>query len=147
MIVVDATLAVAAAVPMDYTIQATNRLSAWKLEQIPLMAPTLFEYEVVTALRKSVILRILDHTDALDALDMILSLGIGMAGPNRGLDEQALYFAERIGQSKAYGGHYLALAARENAAFWTADRRLAASAEGAGLTWVHWIGEELPDHD
>jgi predicted nucleic acid-binding protein len=49
--------------------------------------------------------------------------------------------AAQIGQSKAYDAQYLALAARENAPLWTADRRLANAARGAGLDWVHWIGD------
>jgi predicted nucleic acid-binding protein len=144
MIIVDANLVVATAVPMVFTDQATQLLNQWKSELVPLSAPTLFEYEVVTALRKAIVLKMISRSEAFYALDTILALGIELVVPDRLMDEAALAFAERIGQSKAYNGQYLALAARENAAFWTADRRLAAAAQQAGLSWVHWVGEEAP---
>ncbi len=68
-----------------------------------------------------------------------------LTAPSSELDRSALHFAERIGQSKAYDAQYLALAARENAAFWTADGRLARAAQATGLAWVHWIGELTTD--
>ena len=40
-----------------------------------------------------------------------------LIAPSSELDRSALHFAERIGQSKAYDAQYLALAARENAAW------------------------------
>lgn len=55
--------------------------------------------------------------------------------------EQQGQMAERLGQSKAYGAQYLALASRENAPLWAADLRLVRAAQAAGLGWVHWIGE------
>jgi predicted nucleic acid-binding protein len=142
MIIVDANLVVATAVPMLFTNRATQLLNRWKNDQVSLSAPTLFEYEVVTALRKSMVLKMISRPEALYALETILALGIDLVVPDRSLDEEALTFAERIGQSKAYDGHYLALAARENAPFWTADSRLAAAAQQTGLRWVHWVGEE-----
>lgn len=142
MIIVDANLVVATAVPMVFTDRATHLLNRWKGDQVLLSAPTLFEYEVVTALQKSIVLKMINRSEALYALDTILELGIELVVPDRALDEAALAFAEQIGQSKAYDGQYLALAAREKAAFWTADQRLATNGQTAGLDWVRWVGEE-----
>ncbi|HSR30541.1 MAG TPA: type II toxin-antitoxin system VapC family toxin [Anaerolineae bacterium] len=57
------------------------------------------------------------------------------------LHERALRWADRLGHSKAYDAHYLALAEQEGIELWTADRRLANGAQQAGAHWVHWIGE------
>jgi predicted nucleic acid-binding protein len=67
--------------------------------------------------------------------------GVEVMPPIWDLHQQALFWSERINQSKAYDAQYLALASRENAPLWTADRRLANAAQNAGLDWVHWIGD------
>lgn len=141
-IILDANLAVAAAIPMDYTGYATHLIRTWSASQERLLAPVLFEYEITTALRRAIVLGILTLSEVMEGLDLILALGVELVLPTRNLSIEAIYFAERIGQSKAYDAQYLALAARENAPFWTADRRLAHAARDTGLHWVHWIGDE-----
>ena len=140
-LVVDANLAIAVAVPGDYTAAATDRFRTWKRNRESLIAPALFIYEATTALRRSVVLRVLTDAEAVAALDTILSLGVATIAPERDLCLLALELAPRVNQSKAYDAHYLALASRENAAFWTADQQLAHAAQTTGLSWVHWIGE------
>jgi predicted nucleic acid-binding protein len=140
-IVLDANLAVAVAIPMDYTVQATQLIRAWTASQERLLAPVLFEYEITTALRRAITLKILTPPEAMEGLDLILELGVELVLPTRSLSVQAIHFAERIGQSKAYDAQYLALASRENAPLWTADRRLATAAQTTGLNWVHWVGD------
>ena len=140
-IVLDANLAAAVAMPMDYTVQATQVIRTWKTSQERLLAPMLFEYEITTALRRAFVLRILTPPEVMEGLDLILELGVELILPSRAMCLQAIYFAERIGQSKAYDAQYLAVASRENAPLWTANRRLANAARDAGLDWVHWIGD------
>jgi predicted nucleic acid-binding protein len=65
--------------------------------------------------------------------------------PDSQLNREALVWARRIGQNKAYDAHYLALAMREDAVLWTADKRLVNATQAAGLTWVHWIGDWTPN--
>ncbi len=140
-LVVDANVAIAVAVPNDYAAAATDQFRTWKRSRESLIAPALFIYEATTALRRSIVLRVLTDAEAAAALDTILRLGVQTIAPDRELCRLALDFAPRINQSKAYDAHYLALASRENAAFWTADQHLAHSAQQTGLSWVHWIGE------
>jgi predicted nucleic acid-binding protein len=56
------------------------------------------------------------------------------------LHSAALAFAARFSLPAAYDAHYLALADRLGAAFWTTDRRLANSVRPA-LPWVRLVGE------
>lgn len=140
-IILDANLAAAVAMPMDYTVQATQTIRNWKASQERMLAPVLFEYEIVTALRRAIALKFLTLSEAMEGLDSILELGVELVVPTKDLSVQAIYFAERISQSKAYDAQYLALASRENAPLWTADRRLAHAARDAGLGWVHWVGD------
>ena len=84
---------------------------------------------------------------APDVLARLLNSRVETIPPSAALHRDALRLAERIGQNKAYDAHYLALAAREDAPFWTADKRLANAAQTTGLMWVHWIGDWTPDSD
>jgi predicted nucleic acid-binding protein len=141
-IVIDANLAAAIALPLDHASQTTELMRGWKDGDEFLLAPTLLEYELASTLRKAIVLGIIDETEAVEALQDVLASGITLVPPTVELDREALVWARRIGHSKAYDAQYLALAAQENVPLWTADRRLARSAQGAGLTWVHWVGGE-----
>ena len=54
------------------------------------------------------------------------------------LHERAIHLAERYSLNAAYDAHYLALADRLGAEFWTADRRLANSVRHE-LEWVRLV--------
>lgn len=139
--VVDANLIAALVLPLPYSDQVTKRMLAWTEAGGELLAPVLLEYEVVAILRKAVVAEWLTGDLALETMGEILALGIRCMPPTATLHEQALRWADRLGQSKAYDAHYLALAEQEGLEFWTADRRLANGAQQAGAEWVHWIGE------
>ncbi len=140
-IVVDANLAIGAVIQQAETPEIVPIFRSWRREGERLIAPFLLEYEVVSALRRIMTTGMLDQRAATKALDAIHGLDIDLIAPGHDLDKSALMFAERIGQSKAYDAQYLALASRENAPLWTADRRLASAAQSAGLGWVHWAGD------
>lgn len=113
----------------------------WSRSGERLIAPTLFEYEITSLIRRSVLSKQLERAQVLPILSRLLNSRIVTIPPTMTNHGEALIFAERIGQSKAYDAQYLALASRENAPLWTADRRLAAAARDTGLTWVHWVGD------
>lgn len=110
-----------------------------------MLAPVLVVYELTTIMRKAIAKGWLSDRAAADRLQAILQAGPQLVPPDDHLNQEALAWAKRIGQNKAYDAHYLALAAREDAPLWTADKRLANAAQAAGLTWVHWIGDWTPD--
>lgn len=140
-IVVDANLAIGAVIQQAETPEIVSIFRAWRRDGERLIAPSLLEYEVVSALRRTITIGMLDQRSAAKALDAIHGLDIDLITSGPDLDKSALLFAERIGQSKAYDAQYLALASRENTPLWTADRRLAHAAQSAGLGWVHWVGD------
>jgi predicted nucleic acid-binding protein len=139
--VIDANLIAALVLPLPYSEQATNKIVAWKRAGLELLAPVLLEYEIAAVLRKAVVAQWLTTDLALEAIGMVLTLNIQCLAPTAHLHERALRWAERLGHSKAYDAHYLALAEQEGIELWTADRRLANGAQQAGAHWVHWIGE------
>ena len=139
--VIDANLIAALVLPLPYSEQATNKIVAWKRAGLELLAPVLLEYEIAAVLRKAVVAQWLTTDLALEAIGKVLALNIQCLAPTAHLHERALRWAERLGHSKAYDAHYLALAEQEGIELWTADRRLANGAQQAGTHWVHWIGE------
>ena len=141
-VVVDANLAVGVAISEQYTPQIIEKFTAWRKEDEHLIAPNLLEYEVVSALQRAISLNLLARQEAERVLRIIFQLGIELVYPTQEVRLDAIRWAERISQSKAYDAQYLALASRENAPLWTADRRLANAAQATGATWVHWIGEK-----
>jgi predicted nucleic acid-binding protein len=139
--VIDANLIAALVLPLPYSEQATKKIVAWKRAGLELLAPVLLEYEIAAVLRKAVVAQWLTTDLALEAIGEVLTLNIQCLAPTAHLHERALRWAERLGHSKAYDAHYLALAEQEGSELWTADRRLADGAQQAGAHWVHWIGE------
>ncbi len=140
-IVVDSNIVAALLLPLPYSPQAISMIEFWRHSGERLIAPTLFEYEIATLVRRLTLYDKLERTQMLSALGRLLSTGLITIPPTRPLHEEALELAARIGQSKAYDAQYLALASREDAPFWTADRRLANAAQAAGLGQVHWVGD------
>jgi predicted nucleic acid-binding protein len=139
--VIDANLIAALVLPLPYSDQTTQKVVAWKQAGLELLAPVLLEYEVAAILRKAVVAQWLTTDVALEALGKVLALNVHCVAPTTDLHERALRWADRLGHSKAYDAHYLALAEQEGSELWTADRRLANGAQQAGAHWVHWIGE------
>ncbi|MDP2976353.1 MAG: type II toxin-antitoxin system VapC family toxin [Anaerolineales bacterium] len=140
-IVIDSNLPVAQVIPMDYSEPATALLRAWKQAMIKIYAPGLWEYEVASAVRKSVYLKQMTTAKAEQALADIYSLGIKIIPATIQISQRALYWAEQINQFAAYDAQYLALAESLGADLWTADERLYKGAKLVGADWVHWIGE------
>ncbi|MBW4700035.1 MAG: type II toxin-antitoxin system VapC family toxin [Aphanocapsa lilacina HA4352-LM1] len=140
-IVLDANLVTALVLALPYSDQADAKIADWKHKGQMLLAPALLEYEVTTVLRRAVVAGWIDSESALEALSQISALGVECVLANHVLQASALRWAERLGQNKAYGAHYLALAEQQRAEFWTADRRLANGSQAAGATWVYWIGK------
>ena len=109
----------------------------WSTAGRSVVAPSLLRYEITNVLHRSVTAGLFDATAAHAVLNTALNLGIAFEeGP--GLHAPALVFAARFALPAAYDAHYLALADRLGAEFWTADRRLANSVRPV-LPWVRLV--------
>lgn len=139
--VIDSNIVAAIMLPLPYSSQAIAMMDFWHRTGEYLIAPMLFEYEIASLIRRSVLSRQLEPEQAAEAIDRLLGMELVTIPPTISLHKAAFQMAERIGQAKAYDAQYLALAARENAPLWTADRRLANAAHAAGLLWVNWVGD------
>jgi predicted nucleic acid-binding protein len=134
-ICVDASLVVRLLLSGEYASPVVVLWKAWHEAESLIAAPTLIHYEVSNALRRYVVHGELLPEEAAEALEAALQLGITLHG-DAALHRRALTLAKQLELSTAYDAHYLALAERLGAEFWTADRRLV-SAVSANLPWVH----------
>lgn len=139
-VVVDASLAVRAVLPLVATMDATSQLAEWRRNDVRLIAPALWLAECTSAIRGLVHLGHLTRDEGHQALGDIEALEIELIPITHRLARDAFEWAERIGQRRAYDGFYLALAEQLCLALWSADRRLVRSARSAGADWVHWVG-------
>ena len=141
-IVIDADLVAALVLPLPHSEQASRTFATWMQAGRATHAPLLLEYEVASILRKATVAGLMSEANATEALREILAMEIQCHPPTAALHHSALRWAGRLGQSKAYDGHYLALAEALQAELWTADKRLVHGARQAGAVWVHALGKE-----
>ncbi len=101
------------------------------------LAPTLLFYEVANALHRYQRAGHLTAAAVALAVDAALALPIHLHG-DAALHREAFALASRLGLPATYDAHYLALAARFGAIFWTADARLVHTVTPA-LPWVRLL--------
>jgi predicted nucleic acid-binding protein len=141
-IVLDANIMAAIILPLPYSHASEKRISTWKLEGKLLTAPVLWEYELITVLRRATVQGLLNQKQVKQIFQKVKTVNIESVWPTEALHQRALIWADRLGQSRAYDAQYLALAEQFGTDLWTGDRRLANAAARLGLSWVHWIGED-----
>ena len=111
----------------------------WHESGYVLISPTLLQYEVTNALRSYQVHGELSEEETTSALRMVFDFDISLYDDNE-LHLQALNIANGFSLSATYDAHYLALAERFNAEFWTADRRLVQAVQEV-LPWVHLVNQ------
>jgi predicted nucleic acid-binding protein len=138
-IVVDASITIQALLPVA-SGKAFTCFEQWQQNHMQLKVPDIWSAEVVTALRKAVFHRWITHEDGRNLLHELPVLGIVVIPSDEYICEAAFEWAERLGQSKAYDGIYLALSQQLGVELWTADKRLANRARQIGVSWVKTPG-------
>lgn len=137
-ICVDASIVVPLVVENQNSQRVNELWVDWHETGSRLIAPTLLYYEVTNALRRYLVAGQLLEEEVRVALQAALQLEISLYGDDH-LHLQALQLATRFSLPATYDAHYLALAERYQADFWTADRRLVNAVQKV-LPWVHLVG-------
>lgn len=139
--VIDANVGVALALATLYSPAVLAHVASWREQGDSLYVPTLWQYEVASVLRKSIVARVIQPGEALEALDALMNLDLIQVPPTAETHRRALAWAERLKQGAAYDAQYLAVAEQLAAEFWTADRRLLERARQVGASWVRHVEE------
>lgn len=143
VVIVDASFALKWVLLEEHSDKAITLLDRWTSERKAVIAPALFTYEVTNIIYRRVVRNLLTYEEAMQALTDLFSEGISLNfSQYEEISKQAMRLAHRYGLPASYDAHYLALAARENCEYWTADIRLW-NVVKSKLSWVHWIGDGL----
>ena len=138
---VDANIVINALIAGPFRDRATLLMERWSQNSTTLIVPTLFDYEVVSALRRAVHQKQIGKTDGEDAYQRFLRIPFSRKHNSRLLN-LSWEMANRHDRSRIYDTSYLAVAHLFGCELWTADGRLY-NAVHQKLPWVRWI-EEIP---
>ena len=144
-VVIDANLFLALVLPLPYSEKSLELFQALGQAGSVIHAPSLWSYEVVSALRKAFVHRLLEQDELDQSLRYLRDLSVHDVPQTLWLQRQSLVWADRLGSTKAYDSAYLAAAESLQAEFWTADRSLANAAKETGAVWVHCIDDFSPE--
>lgn len=112
----------------------------WKVDQITVVAPTLFYYEVTNALYRMSKAGQMTIEQAKEALTDALSFNITLYGhrqlPN--LHQTAFDLVNQFNLPASYDAHYLALAQHLNCDFYTGDKRLYNTVKNQ-ISWIKLV--------
>ena len=141
-LVIDASLAVWAVVPAIAPFDTLALIRGWREENVQLLSPSLFLSESTSAIRRLVYSGLISAEEGTNALTDLLDLAVDIIQENDEHRKAAFRWAELLDQAKAYDGFYLAVAEESGIELWTADERLARSAQVMNIDWVRWVGQK-----
>jgi predicted nucleic acid-binding protein len=140
-IVIDANATLGLFLRLPYSQAIDFQMNIWQAEIASVIVPTLWEYECLSGIRRAISLKMISTEVASRIVDALFALEFERVTPSVELHRSALAWAERIGQSKIYDAHYLALAEQRLADFWTADKRLFHRLQNLGVEWANAFGD------
>ena len=106
------------------------------------VAPGLFVFECVSALRRMVVRKDLEEERTRSAMGLLGTMPVSLRAP-QGLVERAWAIATELDRPTAYDSFYLGVAELSGIECWTADRRLFNAAHEK-KPWLHHLGEHRP---
>lgn len=127
----------------EATDEAIDLLSDFVEGKVQLIAPTLFSYEIVSAVNVAINRKRITEPDGYRAIRYLTSLDIELRGFAE-LIESTFHLARQYGRSP-YDCAYIALAEREQCDLITGDRRLF-NAIRNHFSWVRWIGDYIAEN-
>jgi predicted nucleic acid-binding protein len=138
LIVLDSGILIARLIPEAISEKATAFMDQLERQQIQIVAPMLFRYEMVAVTRKALYQKRIDTSKALVSLDLALSYPINYL-VDEALLRRAYELATLHNRPTAYDSQYLAVAERYQCEFWTADERFY-NAINAEWSQIRWLG-------
>lgn len=136
-LVVDAGLVYRLLLPGTHQAEVQSLVAGWLSDGYELAAPSLWVYELTSALCKTVHFGQITAQEAGHALALAQRLGVRLVAPSNEMARSAFEWTLRLGRAAAYDSFYLALAEALECEFWTADRRLCNAVD---LPWVQFAG-------
>ena len=136
-LVVDASVAFRLILPGPQQDHYRSLMTQWVHDGHQLLAPTLWVYEMTSALCRAVRFGELLLEEGQRALGLAQALGIQLMPPDDNQVRLAFEWTVSLNRAAAYDSFYLALAETLGCELWTADKRLA---RAVNRPWVQWAG-------
>ena len=136
-LVVDASFTFRLVLPGPQQDPFRSLVAGWLRDEHVLCAPTLWIYEMTSALCKAMHFGELTPEEGKRTLVLAQMMGIQLIPPDDDQVGMALNWAIRLNRAAAYDSFYLALAEMLQCEVWTADRRLHNAAD---RSWVRCAG-------
>jgi predicted nucleic acid-binding protein len=137
-LVIDASLAFKLILPNPRQAQFQALMTQWKQDGYGMCAPTLWVYEITSALCKVVHFGQLKPDEGARALALAQGLNVRLISPNDAQARLAFDWTMRLSRAAAYDSFYLALAETLGCELWTTDNRLYNS---VAQPWVRLVGD------
>ncbi len=137
-LVVDASFAFRLVLPGPGQATYRSLMAEWLEDGYELVAPSLWIYEMTSALCKVVRSGQITPEEGARAVALAQTLGVELVVPDREQARSAFDWTIRLKRAAAYDSFYLALAERLRCPLWTADRRLCAAVD---QPWVRCVGK------
>lgn len=137
-LVIDASFAFRLLVPGPQQDLFRALVARWLRDGYGLYAPTLWLYEITSALCKVVRFRELTPEEGERTLVLAQTLGIHLVSPDDDQARSAFDWTLRLQRAVAYDSFYLALAQTLQCELWTADSHLHNAVD---QPWVRLAGE------
>jgi len=131
IVVVDANVAVSLVLDPSRAAVIAVHWRGWGQAGASLHAPSLFRYEVASALTRSIVAGELTGPDAEFAWHQVVGMPIVLHELREG--PAAIEMARRLKRHSAYDASYIVLAQQLAAEVWTLDGPLARNAAGNGI--------------
>jgi predicted nucleic acid-binding protein len=139
-LVVDASFAFRLILPGPHQAEVQSLVGQWLADGCEMHAPTLWAYELTSALCKAVRFGHITADEAERALTLAQHLGVRLVAPHEELVRSAFEWTLRLGRAAAYDSFYMALTEMLGCELWTADQSLH---RAVGLPYVRLVGARV----
>lgn len=133
--VVDASFTLRLFTPNEDRQRLLDIVEGWRRDGIAILAPSLYVYEMTSAICKLLHFSKLSPTQADTAFRLTDQFNVQMVEVDSRLVQRAFEWTVRLKRAAAYDSFYLAAAETLGCELWTADRRLV---NAANQPWVKY---------
>ena len=142
VLVIDASTGYRLFLPYQDQTSLESMLNARRQAGCRLTAPTLWRYELTSAITKAIQLKKFTQAEATQAFALSQAFPIDLVVPSDELSRAAFEWTLRLKRTAAYDSFYLALAQQLQCELWTYDQRLA---NAVNAPWVRYLGHTAGD--
>ncbi|HOT93006.1 MAG TPA: type II toxin-antitoxin system VapC family toxin [Anaerolineae bacterium] len=137
-VVIDANFAAKIVLPNPMREVCCNAMGYLIRKGYDPVAPTLWAYEVTSAVCKAIHFGYLTEDEGEQSLHQLLCLNVMLKSPQIEDNYRAMMWTRKLKRAATYDSFYLALAETLGCELWTADQRLINS---VNVPWVRWVGD------